>query len=76
MIHGDKSARTRAIIQKHLRPMLDESMVMRLSTQVAVGASGYTDLKQAMNERALEASDEVFQDGAFNEETGRLLWRH
>ena len=73
MIHGDKSARTRAIIQKHLRPMLDESMVMRLSTQVAVGASGYTDLKQAMNERALEASDEVFQDGAFNEDRAAIV---
>ena len=73
MIHGEKSGRTRAIVQKHLRPMLDESMVMRLSTQVAVGASGYTELKQAMNERALEASGEVFQDGAFNSDRAGVV---
>lgn len=73
MLHGEKSARTRAIVQKHLRPLLDESMVMRLSTQVAVGASGYTELKQAMNERALEASDEVFQSGAFNNDRAPVI---
>lgn len=73
MIHGEKSSRTRAIVQKHLRPLLDESMVMRVSTQVAVGASGYSELKQAMNERALEASGEVFQNGAFNDDRADVV---
>ena len=73
MIHGEKSGRTRAIVQKHLRPVLDESMVMRLSTQVAVGASGYTELKEAMNDRALEASDEVFRNGSFNADRAAVV---
>lgn len=73
IVHGEKAARTRAIIQKHLRPLLDQSTVMRLSTQMAVGASGYTELKKSMNDRALIASDEVFGDDAFNRDRARIV---
>ena len=73
VLHGDRASRTRAIVQKHLRPLLDDSMLMRLSTQVAVGASGYTELKNAMYERALEASSEVFADHAFNEDRASVV---
>lgn len=73
IVHGEKAGRTRAIIQKHLRPLLDQSTVMRLSTQVAVGASGYSELKQSMNERALIASEEVFRDDAFNRDRARIV---
>lgn len=73
IVHGDKAGRTRAIIQKHLRPLLDQSTVMRLSTQMAVGASGYTELKKSMNDRALSASEEVFRDDAFNQDRARVV---
>ncbi len=73
IVHGEKAGRTRAIIQKHLRPLLDQSTVMRLSTQVAVGASGYTELKKSMNDRALVASEEVFRDDAFNRDRARIV---
>lgn len=73
IVHGEKAARTRAIIQKHLRPLLDQSTVMRLSTQVAVGASGYTELKKSMNDRALIASEDVFRDDAFNQDRARVV---
>lgn len=73
IVHGEKAGRTRAIIQKHLRPLLDQSTVMRLSTQVAVGASGYSELKKSMNDRALSASEEVFRDDAFNRDRARIV---
>ncbi|MGM0451354.1 MAG: hypothetical protein ACQERE_11015 [Pseudomonadota bacterium] len=73
IVHGEKAGRTRAIIQKHLRPLLDQSTVMRLSTQVAVGASGYSELKKSMNDRALIASEEVFRDDAFNRDRARIV---
>ncbi|XOZ34225.1 hypothetical protein ACMDCT_03050 [Halomonadaceae bacterium KBTZ08] len=73
IVHGEKASRTRAIIQKHLRPLLDQSTVMRLSTQMAVGASGYTELKKSMNDRALIASEEVFRDDAFNQDRARVV---
>ena len=73
IVHGEKAGRTRAIIQKHLRPLLDQSTVLRISTQMAVGASGYTELKKSMNDRALSASEEVFRDDAFNHDRARIV---
>lgn len=68
MINGSHGDRTRAIIQKHLRPMLDNSMIMKLTAQVAVGMTGYTELKKAMNQKAVSATRDVFADPAFNRE--------
>ncbi|MFE8069787.1 DUF445 family protein [Marinobacteraceae bacterium S3BR75-40.1] len=73
MLHGDKSSRTRAIIQKHLRPMLDQSATMKLMTQVAVGMTGYTELKKAMNEKAIRASDEAFHNPSFNRDRAPIV---
>ena len=73
MVHGSKAARTRAIIQKHLRPLLDQSTVMRLTAQLTVGASGYTELKRAMNERALTATDEAFHNRDFNQDRTEVI---
>ncbi|TVT32840.1 DUF445 domain-containing protein [Marinobacter vinifirmus] len=73
MINGRHGARTRSILQKHLRPMLDNSMVMRLAAQVTVGMSGYTDLKRAMNDKAVLATRDVFSDPAFNKERAPVV---
>lgn len=73
MINGRHGARTRSILQKHLRPMLDNSMVMRLAAQVTVGRSGYTDLKRAMNDKAVLATRDVFSDPAFNKERAPVV---
>lgn len=73
MIHGERGDRTRAIIQKHLRPLLDNSVVMKLSTQVTIGMSGYTELKKAMNNKALYATHDVFSDPVFNRERAPVV---
>lgn len=73
MINGRHGARTRSILQKHLRPMLDNSMVMRLAAQVTVGMSGYTDLKRAMNDKAVLATRDAFSDPAFNKERAPVV---
>lgn len=73
MINGNRGDRTRAIIQKHLRPLLDNSLLMKLSAQVTVGMSGYTELKKAMNEQALTATRDVFSDPAFNKERAPVV---
>jgi len=73
MVHGDRASRTRAIIQKHLRPLLDQSLVMKVTTQMAVGVSGYTELKQAMNETALTATDQVFSNQSFNKDRAAVV---
>ncbi len=73
MIHGERGDRTRAIIQKHLRPLLDNSVVMKLGSQVTIGMSGYTELKKAMNNKALYATHEVFSDPVFNRERAPVV---
>src|SRR5690554_565972 len=73
MINGCHGARTRSIIQRHLRPLLDNSMVMRLAAQVTVGMSGYTDLKRAMNDQAVIATQDVFSDPVFNRERAPVV---
>lgn len=73
MINGNRGDRTRAIIQKHLRPLLDNSMVMKLGAQVTVGMTGYTELKKAMNQKAVLATHDVFGDPAFNRERAPVV---
>ena len=73
MLNGERGDRTRAIIQKHLRPLLDHSVVMKLTAQVTVGMAGYTELKKAMNQKAVLASREVFADPAFNRERAPIV---
>lgn len=73
MINGGRGDRTRAIIQKHLRPLLDNSAVMKLTAQVTVGMTGYTELKKAMNQKAILATRDVFSDPAFNRERAPVV---
>lgn len=73
MVHGVYAHRTRALIQKNLRPLLDQSSVMRLAAQVTVGMSGYTDLKMAMNEKAVDATQVAFHDVDFNKNRAPIV---
>ncbi len=73
MINGNQGDRTRAIMQKHLRPLLDNSLLMKLGAQVTVGMSGYTELKKAMNQQALLATHDVFSNPGFNKERAPVV---
>jgi len=73
MINGEHGDRTRAIIQKHLRPLLDNSVLMKLTAQVTVGMTGYTELKKAMNQKAVLATRDVFGDPSFNRERAPVV---
>lgn len=73
MLNGAHGDRTRAIIQKHLRPLLDNTVVMKLTTQVAIGMTGYSDLKKAMNDKAVLATRDVFCDQSFNRERAPVV---
>ncbi|TVP54883.1 MAG: hypothetical protein EA349_10455 [Halomonadaceae bacterium] len=73
IVHGDKAHRTRAIIQSHLRPLLDQSLIMKLTAQMAVGVTGYSELKQAMNETALSATDHMFSNASFTQDRADVV---
>lgn len=73
MINGIHADRTRAILQKHLRPILDNSIIMKLTAQVTVGMTGYTELKRAVNQKALTATYDVFSDPGFNRDRAPIV---
>jgi uncharacterized membrane protein YheB (UPF0754 family) len=73
MINGSHADRTRAILQKHLRPILDNSIILKLTAQVTVGMTGYTELKRAVNQKALMATHDVFSDPGFNRERAPVV---
>lgn len=73
MINGSHADRTRAILQKHLRPILDNSIIMKLTAQVTVGMTGYTELKRAVNQKALTATYDVFSDPGFNRDRAPIV---
>jgi hypothetical protein len=46
---------------------------MKLTAQVTVGMTGYTELKKAMNHKAVLATRDVFGDPVFNRERAPVV---
>jgi hypothetical protein len=45
---------------------MERTLVLQLAAQAAVGASGYADLKDAALEKALQYTEELSENEAFN----------
>jgi uncharacterized membrane protein YheB (UPF0754 family) len=74
MLTGPMSDRTRRLIDKHVRPMVDEAIgIARPAFQLAVGTRDYEQIKQDLSARALEMSLEPFDDPVFVESRAVLV---
>ncbi|ARU57061.1 hypothetical protein OLMES_3018 [Oleiphilus messinensis] len=73
MVFGNNADRTRSIIQKHIRPALDQAGILRLVTQLSFGTTGYAELKKALQEKAIEVSTEPFHDVTFNQSRAPIV---
>jgi len=56
----------RELIQKHIRPVLDQAGILKFIAQLTVGANGYVELKKALNDKAIAVSVDPFHDASFN----------
>lgn len=65
IMNGPRADRTKAMIKRHMRPLL-ESGVVRTAIQLAFGAEGYANLKHIMTEKAIAMSMEPLSDPRFN----------
>lgn len=74
VLNGPRGDRTKAMIKKHLKPLLDGGVV-RTAAQLTVGPGGYADLKKSVEEKAIDLSLEPFEDPGFNRERGRVVER-
>lgn len=74
MLSGPQSDRTRALIQKHVKPIVDETVGMiRPLTQIAMGPKGFAELKQKVGHKAVEISHQTFQSRLFNADRARAV---
>ncbi|MBU6950663.1 MULTISPECIES: hypothetical protein [unclassified Hahella] len=69
MLNGPNGARTRALVKKHVKPLVDVTTgVAKPITQIAFGPTAFAELKKKVGEKALEISKTAFKDPLFNEE--------
>ncbi len=71
---GPRSHRTRAMIKKNIRPLV-EGGVVRTAAQLTVGMGGYASLKKAIEAKAIDMSLEPFDDPVFNKDRGVVVER-
>lgn len=71
---GGQAHRSKAMIKRHLRPLL-ESGVVRTAIQISMGAEGYANLKSRVADKALEMSLESVSDMHFSRERSSVIQR-
>ncbi|MDQ8036288.1 MAG: hypothetical protein REI12_02630 [Pedobacter sp.] len=65
LLTGSRAVRTRSMIRRHLRPLLDAGMV-RTTIQLILGARGYADIKQVALERTVSLTMGSLSDAGFS----------
>lgn len=69
---GPQAHRSKAIIKRHLRPLL-ESGVVRTAIQITMGAEGYANLKSQVADKALAMSLQSVNDARFSRERSGVI---
>jgi uncharacterized membrane protein YheB (UPF0754 family) len=72
LFRGPRSDRTKAIIKKHLRSLIEGGMVKTMA-QVTVGAEKFVDLRKTIEDKGIEMSLESFHDPVFSRERGLVV---
>jgi hypothetical protein len=65
LLSGSRATRTRAMIKRHMRPLLDAGMV-RTTIQLLLGAEGYVHIKQQVIDRAVQMTMGSLSEADFN----------
>lgn len=69
MLHGPRADRTRALIRRHVVPIVDEAAGMaRPAVEFTVGDDEYAQIKEELSSRAIELSESALDDPVFNAE--------
>lgn len=76
MMHGPRSARTRSLVKKHMKPLVDESVGrVRGAAQITVGVKGFAQIKETTGEKAVAVSEAPFDDRAFDRDRSQVVER-
>lgn len=74
VFYGRGEERANAIVKKHLRPLLDDSLLKPLS-QLAIGPEGYVNLKRAIQTKTMALAVEALENPAFSDARNEPLTR-
>ena len=69
---GPQAHRSKAIIKRHLRPLL-ESSVVRTAIQITMGAQGYASLKSRVADKALAMTLQSVNEASFSRERSGVI---
>lgn len=72
MLTGSYSDRTRALIRRHLGPLL-EGGIVRTAIQLTVGPTGYASLKRTIVEKAASLSLQPLSNVNFNRDRAKVI---
>jgi len=76
LMTGPRSGRTRALIARHMRPVVDRALGnLKPLAQIAIGPRSYASIKASVAEKALHVSEDPFEDRAFNHERAAVVER-
>lgn len=76
MFNGRHHEAARRLVRRHVKPIVDEAVELaRPLAQVAIGPSGFSEIKRTVGEKAVEVSIDPFDDPAFNEDRAELVER-
>ena len=71
LMTGPKSDRVHALIRKHIKTIVDESAgLARFFVQGAVGPESFANIKEWVGDKAIDVSEEPFEDSVFVAERG------
>lgn len=67
VVTGPRAARTRSIIRRHMRPLLETGFV-RTTIQLLLGAQGYVHIKQLVEDRMTALTVSTLEDSPLGEQ--------
>ena len=74
MLNGPRGDRTRALVDKHLSPIVDEALgIARPAVRLAVGSQGMESMKAELSAKAIEMSLDPFDDPVFSAERSVIV---
>lgn len=72
LLSGARASRTRGMIKRHLRPLMDAGLV-RTTIQLMLGAQGYVDIKQLVVDRTVSLTMGSLSDADFNHDRADMV---
>ena len=77
MVGGAKSAATKALIKKHIAPIVHEALdpLLALPTQLTVGQKSFEEMMSRVGEKSVAVSTDPFDDWHFNTERAEVVER-